>query len=92
MTPAGKLQAYLRKKVEALGGHYRKAQWENRVGCPDCYVWLDSGAYAWVEIKAGRGKLTDDEQLFHAAYPGRATIARSPEQAVELMQNFDAED
>lgn len=62
MTPAGKLQAYLRKRVEALDGHYRKAQWEGRVGCPDCYVWLDNGAYAWVEIKAGADRLSPHQE------------------------------
>lgn len=58
MTPAGKRQAYLRRKVEALGGEYRKAQWEGRVGCPDCYVWLPGGRYAWIEVKAGRDRLS----------------------------------
>lgn len=58
MTPAGKLQAYLRKQVEALGGQYRKAKWEGRVSCPDCYIWLTEGRYAWVEVKAGADRLS----------------------------------
>lgn len=58
MTPAGKLQKYLREQIEALGGEYRKVQWEGRVGCPDCYVWLPGGRYAWIEIKAGRDLLS----------------------------------
>jgi hypothetical protein len=58
MTPAGKLQKYLRERIEALSGQYRKAKWEGRVGCPDCYVWLGEGRYAWIEIKAGADKLS----------------------------------
>ena len=63
MTPAGKLQAYLRRKVEALGGQYRKVRWEGRVGCPDCYVWLPGGRYAWIEVKAGRDRLSKLQDL-----------------------------
>lgn len=63
MTPAGKIQAYLRRKVEALGGEYRKVRWEGRVGCPDCYVWLPGGRYAWVEIKAGRDRLSKLQEV-----------------------------
>jgi len=63
MTPAGKLQAYLRKQIEALGGEYRKVQWEGRVGCPDCYVWLPDGRYAWIEVKAGRDRLSKLQEV-----------------------------
>ena len=63
MTPAGKLQKYLRGRVGALGGHHRKAKWEGRVGCPDCYVWFPGGKYAWIEIKAGRDTLSPLQEL-----------------------------
>lgn len=58
MTPAAKLQNYLRQRIEAIGGHCRKARWEGRVGCPDCYVWLAGGRYAWIEIKVGNDSLS----------------------------------
>ena len=51
MTPAGKLQEHLKKLVQGSGGQYRKARWEGRRGCPDCFVWWD-GASAFIEIKA----------------------------------------
>ena len=52
-TPAGKLQDYLKKVVQGSGGQYRKVRWEGRRGCPDCFVWWDWPALAFVEIKAG---------------------------------------
>lgn len=65
VTPAGKLQKYLRERVEALGGHYRKVKWEGRVGCPDCYVWFEHGIYAWIEIKAGDDRLAELQKREH---------------------------
>jgi hypothetical protein len=58
MTPAAKLQKYLRQRVEQTGGVYRKARWEGRRGCPDCYCWWPGGTYAWVEVKVGRDALS----------------------------------
>lgn len=58
MTPAGKLQRYLRKQVEASGGCYRKVRWEGRRGCPDCFVWWRD-QHAWIEIKAGEDRFSD---------------------------------
>lgn len=52
MTPAGKLQAHLRKRVEATGGVYRKVRYEGRRGCPDCLIWWQWPAMAMVEVKA----------------------------------------
>lgn len=52
MTPAGKLQAHLRKRVEATGGTYRKVRYESRRGCPDCLIWWQWPAMVFVEIKA----------------------------------------
>ena len=52
MTPAGKLQGRLRKLVQGNGGHYRKIRYEGRRGCPDCLIWWEWPALAFVEIKA----------------------------------------
>lgn len=52
MTPAGKLQGQLRKLVQGSGGQYRKIRYEGRRGCPDCLIWWDWPAVAFVEIKA----------------------------------------
>ena len=52
MTPAGKLQAHLKKRVKDTGGEYRKVKWEGRNGCPDCLIWWTWPQAAFVEIKA----------------------------------------
>lgn len=52
MTPAGKLQAHLKKRTKETGGHYRKVKWEARNGCPDCFVWWQWPQLAFIEIKA----------------------------------------
>ena len=58
MTPAAKLQNYLRQRVEKSCGSYRKAQWVGRNGCPDCFIWWTWPVAAFVEIKAGRDRLS----------------------------------
>lgn len=57
MTPASKLQNYLRKQVEATGGNFRCAEWRMRDGCPDCYCWWPGNVDAWFEVKAGNDRL-----------------------------------
>ena len=52
MTPAGKLQDYLKRVVQHSGGQYRKVRWEGRSGCPDCYVWWVWPHVAFIEVKA----------------------------------------
>lgn len=52
-TPAGKLQDHLKHVVTGSGGQYRKVRWEGRRGCPDCFIWWQWPAAAFVEIKAG---------------------------------------
>ena len=58
MTPAAELQAHLKKRVELTGGFYRKAQWVGKRGCPDCFVWWTWPVAAFVEIKAGKDRLS----------------------------------
>jgi hypothetical protein len=62
-------------------------------GIPDLHVVskTDSSRVMLIEVKMPGEHLNDKERIWHAAYPGRATIAHSPEQAVELMQQFDSE-
>lgn len=59
MTPAGKLQAYLKARAQATGGVYRKVRYESRRGCPDCLVWWRWPAIALIEIKAEDGDYKD---------------------------------
>ena len=46
------IEAYLAKRVKAMGGEIRKAQWIGRVGAPDRRVMLPHRAPVWVELKA----------------------------------------
>lgn len=59
------IEAYLVKRVEALGGEIRKVQWVGRKGAPDRVVMIapgivvhpgpDFGWTVWVELKAPGG-------------------------------------
>lgn len=53
MTPAGKIQDRIKKRVQESGGQYRKVRWENRRGCPDCFVWWGWPNAGFIEVKAG---------------------------------------
>lgn len=46
------IERHLVKRVKALGGEVRKAQWIGRVGAPDRRVMLPGRAPLWVELKA----------------------------------------
>ena len=45
------IEAYLVKRVEAIGGEVRKVRWLSRRGAPDRFVMLP-GRSIWVELKA----------------------------------------
>jgi hypothetical protein len=46
------IEAYLVKRVKALGGEIRKAKWIGRAGAPDRRVMLPGRPPTWVELKA----------------------------------------
>jgi hypothetical protein len=46
MTPEGKIEAHLKKRVKALGGEVRKMRWIGRVGAPDRVVLLPDASVA----------------------------------------------
>lgn len=66
------IEAYLVKRVEALGGEVRKVKWIGRNGAPDrlvmlppgicVYPGLEHGWTVWVELKAP-GKKPEPHQL-----------------------------
>lgn len=60
MGPESTVEAYLVKRVNALGGQVRKAQWLGRRGAPDRRVMLP-GVCVWVELKAP-GKTLEPHQ------------------------------
>lgn len=53
MTPAARLQQYIRNLVRRNRGEYRKLQWVNRRGAPDCLIDFGFPNVALVEVKAG---------------------------------------
>lgn len=59
------VEAYLVKRVKALGGEVRKVTWVGRQGAPDRLVMLPANAYVddahcciWVELKNPKTVLT----------------------------------
>jgi len=62
VTPAGKLQEHLKRVVQKSGGQYRKARWEGRRGCPDCFIWWTWPNAAFIEIKADDDRLSGHQQ------------------------------
>ena len=49
---AAKIQDHLKHLVQGSGGQYRKVRWEGRSGCPDCFIWWQWPAAAYVEVKS----------------------------------------
>jgi hypothetical protein len=62
MTPEGEIQAHLKKRVEALGGQFRKLEWTGRSGAPDCLIWWPGPSFAFVEVKTPKGRLSTLQQ------------------------------
>jgi hypothetical protein len=89
MTPAGKLQDHLKRVVQKSGGQYRKARWEGRSGCPDCFVWWTWPHVAFIEIKADGDRLSklqarEIERMTEAGIP--VFIAHSIEEIDEIVK------
>ena len=94
MTPAGKLQEHLKKRVQQTGGQYRKVRWEGRRGCPDCFVYWEWPKAAFVEIKADRDVLSalqrrEIEHMRHANMP--VFIAKTIEDIDEIVEKVRAQ-
>jgi hypothetical protein len=76
MTPEGKVQAYLVKRIKALGGETRKVKWTGRRGAPDILVMLPEypvGYHCFVEVKRPGGscephQLREHESLRKAGF------------------------
>jgi len=91
MTPAGKLQDYLKQKVQKSGGQYRKVRWEGRNGCPDCFVWWRWPHVAFIEIKAFGdrvSKVQDREIERMRMYDLPVFIARTNEDIDKIVEKI----
>jgi len=93
MTPAGRLQKYLREAVERSGGHHRKVRWEGRRGCPDCFVWWDGARHAWIEIKAEGDRVSALQEREHRRMRESGLplfIARTTDDIDRIVQGLTA--
>ena len=79
MTPEGKVEAHLKRRVKELGGEVRKLAWIGRANAPDRLVMLPYGALAGlarhplVELKApgvkpSAAQLREHERLRNAGF------------------------
>lgn len=58
------VEAYLARRVKALGGEVRKVQWVGRRGAPDRLVLLKRhGVHCYVELKRPKGGLLEAHQV-----------------------------
>ena len=65
MTPEGKIEAYLRRRVLETGGRIRKLSWIGRRGAPDRLIWWPGPRLAFVELKAPGKKATPQQAREH---------------------------
>lgn len=77
------IEAYLVKRVRALGGECRKVQWTGRRGAPDRFVMLPDRPAFWVELKATGEKCSPAQKREHARMGElgqRVEVIDSPEE------------
>lgn len=85
MTPEGRIENYLRRKVLATKGRIRKVRWLDRRGAPDRFIWWPGPHMVFVECKAPGKKPTPLQAREHARL--RADGFR-----VEVIDSFEAVD
>lgn len=78
------IEAYLVKRVKAMGGEVRKVQWIGRRGAPDRLVMLP-GRMLWVELKAPGKVPTLRQENEHK-------LMRSMGQRVEIIDSLEGVD
>lgn len=54
MTPEGKIEAHLKRRVKELGGEVRKLAWIGRANAPDRLVMLPVNEMAWTSMPSRR--------------------------------------
>lgn len=90
MTPEGKIEAYLKRRVEHTKGEIRKLSWIGRRGAPDRMVWWKGPwgpLLAFVEVKAAAGRLSAPQKREHARLKaaGFNVYVVASEEAVEAF-------
>lgn len=69
MTPEGKVQAYLKKRVLETGGEFRKLKWDGRRNAPDTLVWWVNDYAYFVEVKRPGEDATPAQKREHKRLP-----------------------
>lgn len=64
MTPESIIKAYLKKRVESLGGEVRFVKWIGRRHAPDCYVMFPGGTKGY-DANASDPNLSHWHQVFN---------------------------
>jgi hypothetical protein len=90
VTPEGKIEAYLKRRVEQTHGQIRKLAWLGRRGAPDRMIWWKGPwgpLLAFVEVKAPNGKATTLQKREHARMraAGFNVYVVASEEAVEAF-------
>ena len=60
------IEAYLVRRIKALGGEIRKLRWIGRRGAPDRVVMLPGGRLYWIELKRTGGTAEAHQAREHA--------------------------
>jgi len=81
MTPEGKVQAYLVKRVRELGGITRKVKWEGHVGAPDILVMLPE-----VVSNGPAGTIPAERFLVEVKAPGKKPRVSQLREHTELRR------
>jgi Holliday junction resolvase-like predicted endonuclease len=84
MRRAAKVDRNHAEIVDVLRSHGADVLDMSRIGqgCPDLAVHL-KGTIVFVEVKAGKGKLTADQVVFHQRWPVR--VLRSRDEAIQMI-------
>lgn len=83
------VEAYLVKRVKALGGEVRKVEWISRRGAPDRLIMMPGRPEFWVELKAPNGKLEPHQEREHVRMRKlgvKVYVVNHPEQIDELIK------
>lgn len=65
MTPEGKIETYLKRRVKETGGRHRKLRWLSRNGAPDQFIWWPGPLIYFVEVKRPGGAVRKAQEVEH---------------------------
>jgi hypothetical protein len=87
-----KVEAYLQKRVNELGGFTRKVTYQGRAGAPDQWCFFPGGRLLIVECKAEDGKLEAlqiQEMRQFIRYEFDAKVAFTKDDVDEYLRGYE---